>query len=239
MFGQILNPSDPNDFVSNFSCIGLGGRVSQDEQTTFLHFVEIEAGLEPGSYPVLIWAKVSTENSGNQSILVFNESVDFLEVRDIKTTISVFLIYSFFVGIVATILFLIFTKDKSKSPTQQSSKKVKDYSDIHKDKPVIVTFQRKKKRSSSPGSSPNELNALSDALLERSDSPHREELPDILEPPKRSASSEPKVAPSKKNTPPKEKTPVKEKPPGKEKTERRNVPPPPTKQSGRSQKFNK
>ena len=134
VFGQITSLRDPTDFVWNFSSYGVGGRLSSEDQSSFLFLCELDTELEPNSYGLTVWAQVSAENGMNYSVLLYNGSAAFYEVVDVNYQIGSFVLYTFFVGVVAGILYVIFSKDKVKVATDAkkgSKKKVLDYAEIH------------------------------------------------------------------------------------------------------------
>ncbi|KAH0793762.1 hypothetical protein GPJ56_002314 [Histomonas meleagridis] len=155
VFGHVTSLTDPNDFVWNFTSYGLGGRVSNEDQTTFLHLCELDQEMESGKFNLDIYAMVTSENGLNYSVLLFNETAEFYEVTNIKETIGSVVLYLFFVFVVGGILYFIFSKDKDK-PVKSSSRKQKviaDYSEIHKSSRSSSPAERKaspSKRKASP-----------------------------------------------------------------------------------------
>jgi len=133
VFGHITSADDCNDFIFNFSTIGLGGRLSNEDVPSFTHYAQLESQFEPGVYGVDVWAKVTDEHGVNRSVLVFNQTVEFYEVTNIKEQFGTAFLYLFFVGVVGGILYMIFSKDTRKATTTTTTKKsaVKDYADIH------------------------------------------------------------------------------------------------------------
>lgn len=129
-FGQITNVRDSTDFVWNFTSYGIGGRLSNEDQPSFVHLGELDQSLEPNTYGLTIWAKVTGEQGQNFSVLLFNDTVTFYEVVDLKDQVASVVLYVFFVGVVAGILYVIFSKDKVKVEPS-SRKKELDYSEIH------------------------------------------------------------------------------------------------------------
>jgi len=159
VFGQIIELNDATSFVMNFSSFGVGGRLSSEDQTTFVNLCELSGDLDPNSYRLNIWAKVTGENGQNSSVLLFNETADFYEVIDIKDQIGSAVLYIFFVGVVGGILYWIYIrKDKPTNPDQPVRKqRVRDYSEIH-GVTVPPADQSKKGKSPSPakkGQSPS------------------------------------------------------------------------------------
>lgn len=136
VFGQITSAKDPTDFVWNFTSYGIGGRLSNEDQPSFLFLCELDTELEPNSYGLTIWGKVTAETGLNYSVLLYNGTASFYEVVDVKNQVGSFLLYAFFVGVVAGILYIIFSKDKMKTTTQpkksnNKKKPVLDYAQIH------------------------------------------------------------------------------------------------------------
>jgi len=133
VFGHITSADDSNDFVFNFSTIGLGGRLSNEDVPTFTHYAQLESQFEPGVYGVDVWAKVTDEHGVNRSVLVYNQTVEFYEVTNIKEQFGTAFLYLFFVGVVGGILYMIFSKDTRTTATSQKPKKtqVRDYADVH------------------------------------------------------------------------------------------------------------
>ena len=131
VFGQIANVKDEKDFVTNFTSYGVGGRLSNEEQTTFMHFCELDGQIDPQNYRLTVWAEVSANNGLNYSVLLFNEEVNFYEVVDVKNQIGAVVLYAFFIGVVAYILYIIFAKKKETQPATKttSKKQVKSYAD--------------------------------------------------------------------------------------------------------------
>ena len=150
VFGHVTSLNDREDFLWNFTSYGLGGRLSNEDQSTFLHLCELDQEMESGKFNLDIYAKVTTENGLNYSVLLFNESAEFYEVLNLKEQFGTVFLYLFFVGVVGGILYVIFSKDKSKPPTNPQKKhKVADYSEIH--------------RSSSPARNPSPVRKSSPA----------------------------------------------------------------------------
>ena len=142
VFGHIASLNDATDFIWNFTSYGLGGRLSNEDQTTFLHLCELDQDMESGKFNLDLYAKVTTENGLNYSVLLFNDTAEFFEVVNIKEQIGTVVLYLFFVGVVGGILYVIFSKNKTKVATKpQRKQKIADYSEIH--------------RSSSPGRAPS------------------------------------------------------------------------------------
>ena len=154
VFGHITSLTDPTDFIWNFTSYGLGGRISNEDQTTFLHLCELDQEMESGKFNLDIYAKVTSENGQNYSVLLFNETAEFYEVANIKETVGTVILYLFFVGVVGGILYVIFSKDKTKAKNNSSRKqRVADYSEIHKSSRSSSPADRKaspSKRKSSP-----------------------------------------------------------------------------------------
>lgn len=132
VFGHVTSLNDPTNFIWNFTSYGIGGRISKEEQTTFLHLCELDQEMETGDFNLAIWGMVTAETGLNYSVLLFNETATFYEVTNIKETIGTVVLYLFFVGVVGGILYVIFSKDKKKVTKTPSRKAVADYSDIHK-----------------------------------------------------------------------------------------------------------
>ncbi|KAH0803197.1 uncharacterized protein GO595_003933 [Histomonas meleagridis] len=111
----------------------LEGRLSNEDQTTFLHLCELDQEMESGNFNLDIYAKVTSEDGVNYSVLLFNETAEFYEVVNIKERLGTVFLYLFFVFVVGYILYVIFTKDKSKVATKPIRKqKIADYSEIHR-----------------------------------------------------------------------------------------------------------
>jgi hypothetical protein len=146
--------NDPNNFIWNFTSYGMGGRISNEDQTTFLHMCELDQELEAGKYRVAIWAKVMSENGLNSSVLLFNDTAEFYEVLNLKYQIGSAFLYMFFVGVVGGILYMIFSKDKDKvrRPDRVNKKAVRDYKDIHQPSAAANRAPSPKGRSDSPRS---------------------------------------------------------------------------------------
>jgi hypothetical protein len=132
VFGQLVDPKDDKNFIWNFSSHGFGGRISVEDQPTFMHLCELDMELEAGNYNLCMWAKVTDENRFNQSVLLYNQSTNFYEVSNITDTVGSVVLYVFFIAVLGGILFLIFSKDQVKPTSQPNKKTVLDYADIHK-----------------------------------------------------------------------------------------------------------
>ncbi|KAH0788459.1 translocon-associated protein TRAP alpha subunit [Histomonas meleagridis] len=154
VFGHVTALNDPNDFVWNFTSYGLGGRLSNEDQTTFLHLCELDQEMESGKFNLDIYAKITSEDGLNYSVLLFNETAEFYEVVNIKERLGTVFLYLFFVFVVGYILYVIFTKDKSKVTTKPIRKqKIADYSEIHRSS--SPARKSSPARSSSPGRNPS------------------------------------------------------------------------------------
>lgn len=154
VFGHITKLDDSTNFIWNFTSYGIGGRISKEEQVTFLHLCELDQELESGKFNLAIWSKVTAENGMNYSVLLFNETSEFYEVTNWKETIGTVVLYLFFVGVVGGILYVIFSKDKATKTKAPSRKEVADYSVIHKASRSSSPANRKaspSKRNPSPG----------------------------------------------------------------------------------------
>lgn len=146
IFGYVTPEEGGSDYRVNVSSYGLSGRLSNEDQPSFLFQCELVSQLEPGKGNLELWGKLTNEQGVNLSILLYNESVEFYEVVNVRDQVASAILYIFFVGVVAGILYFIFSKDKTKETKPVSKKKaVQDYSQIHSDR----------SRSSSPGSKRN------------------------------------------------------------------------------------
>ena len=153
VFGQITSAKDPTDFIWNFTSYGIGGRLSNEDQPSFLHLCELDTELEPSTYGLTVWGKVSAENGLNYSVLLYNGSATFYEVVDVKDQVGSFILYTFFVGVVAGILYVIFSKDKMKTTTpakKNPKKKVLDYAQIHSSENIRKPSPSPPKRGRTP-----------------------------------------------------------------------------------------
>lgn len=143
VFGHVTAIDDPTNFVMNFSSYGIGGRISGEEQPTFVHLCELESGMDSGRFNLAIWGMVTAETGANYSVLLLNETATFYEVTDLKETVGTVVLYLFFVGVVGGIVFIIFSKDKAKVKKAPARKAVADYADIHKSSRSSSPAQRK------------------------------------------------------------------------------------------------
>ena len=143
IFGYLRSTEEGNDGFINISSFGRGGRISSEDQITFLHMLEPEGmAIEPGLYNLELYALLTwSEQNTNVSTLLFNQTVEFYEVINIHDYVASAILYVFFAGVVGVIIYMIFTKDKVKEKTVSKKKKggVKDYAELVKN------------RSSSPG----------------------------------------------------------------------------------------
>ena len=134
VFGQISHIEDAFNYVYNFSSYGMITRLTNEEISTVLNLADIEQEIDPGHYNMAIWGKIMDETGANHSLLLLNTTVEFYEVIDFKYRIGSAILYLFFVGVVAFILYFIFFK---KAPTIKKTQKVaksnvRDYADIIK-----------------------------------------------------------------------------------------------------------
>ena len=154
VFGQITSLKDQTDFVWNFSSYGIGGRLSNEDQPSFLFLCELDTELEPNSYGLTLWGQVTAETGLNYSVLLYNGTATFYEVVDVKNQVGSVLLYLFFIGVVAGILYIIFSKDKMKTTgdVKKPNKKkvVRDYAEIHAGQPVRRPSPSPPKRGKTP-----------------------------------------------------------------------------------------
>ncbi|KAK8834447.1 hypothetical protein M9Y10_036307 [Tritrichomonas musculus] len=148
VFGYVTPEEGGSDYRVNVTSYGMSGRLSNEDQPSFLFQCELVSQLEPGHGNLELWGKLTNEQGVNLSILLFNESVEFYEEVNLHDQIASAVLYVFFVGVVGGILYFIFSKDKAKETKPVSKKKsVQDYAQIHSS-----DRSRSPSRSSSPGS---------------------------------------------------------------------------------------
>ena len=149
IFGHITSIQDSNDFIFNFTTVGLGGRLSNEDISSFTHYAQLESQFEPGIYGVDVFAKVTDEHGQNHSVLLFNHSIEFYEITNLKEQFGTAFLYLFFVGVIGGILYIIFSKDNKINSIQNKNKKNKprDYADVHN----VERTSSPNTRSKSPG----------------------------------------------------------------------------------------
>jgi len=133
LIGHIVDPKDETHYVWNMSTYGTSGRVSNEDTITHMHYCQLDQDMIPGTYKVDFYASLLDENSVNHSVLLYNGTLTFYETIDYKFQVGAVLLYVFFASLLLGIVFLIFSKDKAKTPKPVDGKKkiVKDYNEIH------------------------------------------------------------------------------------------------------------
>ena len=133
LIGHIIDPKDQTHYVWNMTSFGTTGRISPEDTITHMHYCQLDLEMIPGTYFVDFYAQLLDDNNMNHSILVFNDSLTFYEVIDYKYQIGSIILYIFFALLLIGIVYLIFSKDQRKKPSNSISTrpKVRDYSDIH------------------------------------------------------------------------------------------------------------
>ena len=135
------------DHPVNVTAQGIGGRISNEDQTSFLYACHFTEQIDTCQAVLELWAQLTNNEGKNVSVLLFNETVDFYEVINVREQIISTLLYIFFVCVIGGILYFIFSKDKpkeSKPPSKKQGTKKKDYADI-------VKGSSNRSRSPSPG----------------------------------------------------------------------------------------
>ncbi|OHT17675.1 hypothetical protein TRFO_00976 [Tritrichomonas foetus] len=157
VFGYATPVGDSGDYRSNITGYGAGGSLTKEDYPTFVHICQFEETLEPGPVNLELWGKLQNNQNQNESILLFNGTVEFYEETDVSRYIGTGFLYLFFVSVVGGIIYIIFSKDKIKEskPVSKKKKGPKDYSQIHD-----------RSRSPSPGA-----NKRSQSPQNRSSSP--------------------------------------------------------------------
>lgn len=151
VFGWVTTLDNHENFLWNFTSYGVGGRLSNEDQYTFAHLCDFDAEFEPGTYQLNVFAQISDKQGTNYSIILFNETAEFYEVLNLKDQVGTAVLYMTAVGVLGSILYIIFNKDSTKPTSSKKKPKARDYADMH-DVDVSAPLPRKQSpnRSGSP-----------------------------------------------------------------------------------------
>lgn len=151
VFGYVTTTDNHENFLWNFTSYGVGGRLSNEDQYTFAHLCDFDAEFEPGTYQLNVFAQVSDKQGTNFSLVLFNETAEFYEVLNLKDQVGTAVLYVTAVGVLGSILYVIFNKDNTKPTSSKKKAKARDYSELHDvDVKNPLPRQQSPNRSGSP-----------------------------------------------------------------------------------------